>query len=66
VAQTITIGEQKIAPKSDFLKIIFTVSEYSRPNYPCLVVVAYYFKICWNNTLTCYKKGTRNTEIVNV
>jgi len=25
-----------------------------------------YFKICWNNMLTCYKKDTRRTEIVKV
>ena len=32
VAQTVTIGEQKISPKSDFFKIIFTDSDCSRPN----------------------------------
>jgi len=32
VAQTVAIGELKISPKSDFLKRIFTDSDYSRPN----------------------------------
>jgi len=32
VAQTVTIGEQKISPKSDIFKIIFTDSCYSVPN----------------------------------
>jgi len=32
VATLVTIGEQKISLKSDFLKIIFTHSDYSRPN----------------------------------
>jgi len=32
VATLVTIGEQKISLKSDFLKIIFTDSDYSRPN----------------------------------
>jgi len=32
VAQTVTIGEQKISPKSDIFKRIFTDSYYSTPN----------------------------------
>jgi len=32
VATLVTIGEQKISLKSDFLKRIFTDSDYSRPN----------------------------------
>ena len=32
VAQIVTIGKQRISPKSDLKKIIFTRSDYSRPN----------------------------------
>jgi len=32
VATLVTIGEQKISSESDFSKIIFTDSDYSRPN----------------------------------
>ena len=31
-AQTVTVGKQRISPNSDFFKIIFTHSDYSRPN----------------------------------
>jgi len=33
VATLVTIGKQKISPKSDFFKRIFTDSNYSRPNF---------------------------------
>jgi len=50
VATLVIIGEQNISPKSDFLKRIFTDSDYSRPTpsdfaYAGLVVVVAVFKI---------------------
>jgi len=68
------MGEQKISPNSDFLKLTFTDSDYIRPNYFRLRLrrpgsgssVWNSHKIYWNNTFTSYKKDIRNTEIVEV
>ena len=66
VAQTVTIGKQKIRSKSDIFKRIFTDSYYSRPNSFRLARPdsGSSFSPEYVGNMLMFYKDTRNTEIV--